>query len=543
VGSVNESSRRAFLASMAGGFVSTTLGPGSPTMAGRRLGASRDQGHRLRDEGFVALRSTEPSERVDVVVVGGGVSGLAAAWRFAAAGVEARILELEPFIGGTSTWGEEGVVPHPFGAHYLPAPNPEARPALRLLEQMGVLTGYDAAGRATFDPRVLCHSPQERIFYRGQWHPDLVPHDALSKEERGELARFKQITDELTLAVGSDGRPAFTIPVGLSSRDPALLALDRMTMRAWLDREGFVTEFLRWYVRYATLDDFGGEPEEVSAWAGLHYFASRKTDSPELSGSHFLVWPEGNGRLVRALSESVAPVRTGALVSHVELTRGGVSVTFLDVHTDTVQRVEARAAVIATPGFVARRCLSPELASRVRARVSSPWVVANLHVRRPVDPDRTWDSVLYDSVGLGYVDASHQLTAPTERSVLTYFRAFGGADVGAARAALAGQSWEELVDGVFHDLAPAHPHLVEDTARVDLMVWGHAMPRPTPGFLGGGSSRTEPAGDGPRLAERVAWAHVDQSGMALFEEAITHGVNAAEALMPPLGLPVRESWS
>ena len=32
--------------------------------------------------------------------------------------------ELEPFVGGTSSWGQTGVVPHPWGAHYLPAPEP-----------------------------------------------------------------------------------------------------------------------------------------------------------------------------------------------------------------------------------------------------------------------------------------------------------------------------------------------------------------------------------------------------------------------------------
>jgi hypothetical protein len=44
------------------------------------------------------------------------------------------------------------------------------------------------------------------------------------------------------------------------------------------------------------------------------------------------------------------------------------------------------------------------------------------------------------------------------------------------------------------------------------------------------------------LDERIAWAHVDQSGMALFEEASTRGVAAAEALAPKLGVATGESW-
>ena len=44
------------------------------------------------------------------------------------------------------------------------------------------------------------------------------------------------------------------------------------------------------------------------------------------------------------------------------------------------------------------------------------------------------------------------------------------------------------------------------------------------------------------LAERVAWAHVDQTGYALFEEATDHGVRAAEAVAALLGAPSSESY-
>src|SRR5438477_68042 len=84
---------------------------------------------------------------------------------------------------------------------------------------------------------------------------------------RVELARFRDMTRALKERVGADGKPAFQIPVEQSSRDAALVALDRESMRSWLDRNAFSTPFVRWYVRYALLDDFGGEPEDVSAWA------------------------------------------------------------------------------------------------------------------------------------------------------------------------------------------------------------------------------------------------------------------------------------
>jgi glycine/D-amino acid oxidase-like deaminating enzyme len=528
--------RRAFLSALAAGWLVDAVVPGHRAPQGRLIGASHAVGHLLRDGG--APTDAGPPTRADLVIVGAGVAGLSAAWRLADVGLDVRVLELEPFPGGTSTWGEDGVVHYPWGAHYLAAPGPEARAALRLLEQMNVVTGWDAAGRPRFDPKLLCHAPQERLFYRGEWHQGLVPVDALTPAERDEMARFSELERALTERIGKDGRPAFQIPLAGSSRDPELVELDRISMAAWLDRERYTTPFLRWYVRYATLDDFGAEPEEVSAWAGLHYFAARKLKTPELEGSHFLVWPEGNGRLVKALRDrSRATITLSALVTGVEpLPSGGVEIRWLDVRTSVVQRIHARAAVLAVPAFVARR-LVPRAEPRLPVRASSPWIVANLHVERPIDPDMAWDSVLHDAAGLGYVDARHQIFALDERTVLTYYRAFGGPDVAAARKALVAAPWESIADEILRDLRPAHPELREQIARMDVMIWGHAMPRPRPGFLG-----DRPFEPTILLDERIAWAHADQPGMALFEESQASGVRAAEALAPALGLTLGPTW-
>jgi len=138
---------------------------------------------------------------------------------------------------------------------------------------------------------------------------------------------------------------------------------------------------------------------------------------------------------------------------------------------------------------------------------------------------------------LGYIDASHQLSPPRDRTVLTYYRPYVGDDPRAERQALLASRWNTLTSDIFLDLTRVHPKLVQQTERVDIMRWGHAMPRPTPGFLG-----SSPWRETPMLDERIAWAHVDQSGIALFEEASTRGVAAAEALARALGTATGESW-
>ncbi|MBK8258150.1 MAG: FAD-dependent oxidoreductase [Polyangiaceae bacterium] len=546
--------RRAFLSAVAGGWVASSVLPDRRPVHGRIMGASHSVGHALRgndarpaalnpadiDAALPGREIAAPApfpDRTDVLIVGGGASGLSAAWRLAALGVESVVCELEPFVGGTSTYGTAGASAHPWGAHYLAAPNPEARAALRLLREMGVVTGWDAAGRPMFDGRHLCHAPEERLFYAGEWWQGLVPVDALTADEREEMRRFRSIADEWTTRIGSDGRPAFDIPVRLSSKDPDVLALDRRSFAEWLTANRFTSPFVRWYVRYAVLDDYGGEPETISAWAGLHYFAARKLKSQELLGSHFLVWPEGNGRLIRELCErSQANVYTNALVTSLTEERGSVRATVLNAYTGERRTIEARAAVLAIPAFVASKITRIGGAPWPK-RTASPWVVANLHTGWPANPDLPWDSVLFDAKGLGYVHAQHQQTVVTEQPVVTYYRAYGDADVAGARQSLLAKPWIALAEEIIADLMPAHPHIRDEVERMDIMVWGHAMPRPEPGFLG-----SDPFAGSPLISERIAWAHVDQAGIALFEEAQDRGVRAAEAVAPLVGKDPGETW-
>ena len=92
-------------------------------------------------------------------------------------------------------------------------------------------------------------------------------------------------------------------------------------MAAWLDREGFDSRWLRWMVDYACRDDYGALSGDVSAWAGIHYFAARdaEEDGP-------LTWPEGNGWIVRRLLERLGPaVRPRSMVHRIERRRHGLA--------------------------------------------------------------------------------------------------------------------------------------------------------------------------------------------------------------------------
>ncbi|HKG79035.1 MAG TPA: FAD-dependent oxidoreductase, partial [Pyrinomonadaceae bacterium] len=87
-----------------------------PLPDGEIVGASDVFGHRLRDGLHVEVPQ-DAWTNVPVVIVGGGVAGLTAAWRLQKSGFTDFVLvELESAPGGTSRSGSNRLISFPWGA-------------------------------------------------------------------------------------------------------------------------------------------------------------------------------------------------------------------------------------------------------------------------------------------------------------------------------------------------------------------------------------------------------------------------------------------
>ena len=509
---------------VAGALALGACAGGAAPFAGEWLGPNMARGHAMRDGRLPAPTGTETAA---LVIAGGGVAGLAAGWRLIEAGFDDfLLLDIEDELGGNARAGANAVSAYPWGAHYLPVPNAEAKALRHMLRQFGMVVGEEA-GAPVYDPYQLCADLEERLLWQGRWQEGLYP-GTLSRADSAEQARFGAQMSAFRAQKGADGRPAFASPMAYSSQDPALRALDRVSFAAWLRAEGYHGAPLLAHIRYCCRDDYGSEPEAVSAWAGIHYFAGRRGWAGAGAGDNQLTWPEGNARLTRLMAERIgaARLRKAHAALHAEPRNGGAELIVHDFSAHRTRRLAARGAILALPDFVARRVLGQQGTSPVSY---APWVVANVTVSRsPWGPGvpLAWDNVSAASDSLGYVVATHQTSAAADGpTVLTWYTALSEGDPAAvrrdlARADLAG--WQRRISA---DLLAMNPELEGAIERIDVWPWGHAMVRPTPGFL----SRTE-APKGP-----IWRAHSDMSGLSLFEEAHYRGVAAAEAAMRGLG--------
>ena len=521
--------RRDFAAMLLGAAAGTACGVRAPRIPpGVLVETGARRGHAaLRDAAAAGGAGPAPAparwREHQVAIVGGGIAGLAAAWELRRRGItDVVVFELDEVAGGTARGGESAVTRYPWGAHYIVAPQHDQPNLIALLEELGAIERYLPDGTPVASEALRCRELEERVFYRGRWYEGLYLEAGASAEDRRQHEAWKREIARWAAFRDGAGRRAFSLPVSAASELPDLRALDGLSFGTWLDARGYTSERLRWLCDYACRDDYALTAADTSAWAGLFYFASRRSGIGTTYQS-VLTWPDGNGALVRHLAGR-ARIETGVAV-----TRAFEDGTLHAIGPGGPFGVRARRVVVAVPGFVADRLVPgrPALPADYGA-----WAVANLHLRsRPPEAfgaPPAWDSVFRDSPSLGYVSATHQRGQDRGPTVWTWFYPFTGPGADARRQ-VAGASYEDWAEVVLTDLERAHKGIRERVERMEIAFWGHGMIRPRPGalFHPARAARLLPRG-------RVHFAHTDLSGVALFEEALDHGVRAAREIAEAL---------
>jgi hypothetical protein len=360
----------------------------------------------------------------------------------------------------------------------------------------------------------------------------VMPPAKKDSEDSIQQQRFLALVNSLKGKRGSDGKVLFAIPIALSSQDAEWRKLDTMTFEQWLNREGYTAEGLRWFLDYSCRDDYGFGSDQVSAWAGIHYFASRMHDSEKDHQTSLLTWGSGLNPLAEQLSQaSLIQQLPQAAIRLIE-TSNGVEVWSTDMQ-GKVTLIRAKRAICAMPLHVLKH-IFPQLkdygfdvTQDILPHV--PWLVSNVWLngfpREMGDVPLSWENIVYGSKSLGYVTATQQLirVARPSHSVFTAYHSFADQAPETTRAWMQQASVHALLDVGIQDVMKVYgTDLWPCVAGVEVMMRGHAMSVPVKGYLSQKGLLALRDAD-----QKIMFAHSDLSGYSIFEEASWWGWQAA----------------
>ena len=532
--------RRSFIALAGGAGAAAVTGAGfyrwqeiTPTLHY----PGRAEGHFLRER--CALPAPTEVVDLDVVILGSGMAGLAAAWQLNKLGHAGALMIDGPQPFGNAAGARFGDLAYPTGAHYLPLPSPEMAYVREMLSDLGIITGDALAEKPHYDERLLLHGPEERLLYKGAWQEGIIPSVGVAPHELAEHARFFAELERLRQLRGAGGGHVFAFPAVRSASHPAIDALDRITLRAWLEQNGYRSPTLHWYLNYCCRDDYGTRYDKVSAWAGLHYFCSRRGQAANAGSGAWLTWPGGMQPLAEQLAAASSIARRAGTAASLKRTASGVEALCftLDGGVAKSYLVRARKAICAMPLHVAARVVENIGALGFDAKrhmpTYAPWLVANFLMKAfpaelPAAP-LSWDNVVYQEPGLGYVVSTHQdiRAAPPSKTVFSAYVALSDRSPLEARKWMQEASARDLVALASADLKAAYGiKFAPCVERVDITLRGHAMAAPLPHFRSNAGLKALREADGA-----IVFAHADLTGFSVFEEAAWWGCEAARRVL------------
>ncbi len=437
----------------------------------------------------------------DVVVIGGGVSGLAAATLLQMEGVDVVTIDSEPRLGGAAVSGRIADQDVPLGSVYFVDPTDDIQMLMRV-------AGIEAV-QCPDDAFIL----EGGMRVRNVWSDETLGLIIKDVKERDQMKRFRDM-----LAAMDADLPSYPLATELS---PEMRQLDAMSARGYLDR--YRSPMLNTIVNAYSRSSMGAPSTQTNAYCFLNFYQSELGDA---FGYPRYSFPGGTAKLTGGLASSLAHVRTNEVVARVRETATDVEVDSV-LADGTVVRTRARYAIVAVPKFQLPAILDEIDPARTKAIASltyAPYATIQVVSDRPIvhgGSYDTWDMRTQDA----YTDIIDPTTItpgtrthvvslyvpmdPSERSLLLNDDRF------ATRVMETVERFRSTLD----------PHEQDAIREVHAWGWGHGVVVPTPG------SHNGPAQRAAAPTARIRFAGTDNDAAPAIENAVANGTAAARSLL------------
>ncbi|WP_434150425.1 FAD-dependent oxidoreductase [Methylocaldum gracile subsp. desertum] len=450
--------------------------------------------HQVRDG--VSFKVPEPSLRKDIVIVGGGISGLTALYRLGE--YDCLLVEKEDALGGNSRRRESRGIHYPLGALVSQGP---VSPFIDFFREL------DVPFEPVLGPRLAYH-------VRGRLVEDPLAEDGwrhlpFSKRER---EGFRRVRDDLAAL----HHPIDGIFFPRADNRADIRQLDRITLSRYLADKGY-PEAVSHFLKLMLSSRLGETGEDVSAWIALYLLSNLPVPAYTLPGGHGAI-----SDILRERCEAIRPnaLMTGFTAIRVENRPDGKVWVTGCTDDGSLQTIEARCAVMAVPKVFAKHAVvglreeRPDVYDRFRYNA---YLVAQVELSRRVAPAFETASASRFSRFIVAADWLRSNRDPKGSSHLTVYVPYPGS---AGRIELFGGSAKQLAARIVADLNAILPRSRGAIETVRLHRWGHPMVGCTPGMDEILNAAKQPFGN-------VVFAHSDSFGIAGLYSAVWTGMEAS----------------
>ena len=536
--------------------------------------------------------AVDSGEEYDLVVVGGGISGLSAAHHFRRLHPSGRILVLDnhPIFGGEAKRNDFDVngvrVSGPQGSNDFGVPQATGNPddyftALNIPRDLQyVEPGGNAAGmRIPNENYGFLYWQHDQFdvghFFRGQgkpWVKDLWQTGLSSSPWSPEAQQAFATLRDIDASTKTDG--------------DLRTWLDSMTVKQYYEGELGLPPEVATYIDPLLASIIGLGCDAISAWWGRHFELPGFMKPQRYEEITYHSFPGGNAGIARhflnhAIPEGItgsgsfedvlfAPIAFDRLdqpnnavrmrldatvvrVEHEGTTGESERVRVTYTRNGEVHQLRAKAVVMASGGWVNRHVLQ-DLPDRHRVAYESfshsPVLVANVALTNWRFLERLGVAAAIWSGGFGFscnirrpmiVGGKSQPLHPDEPIVMTFYApifkpGLGRKDQGVVgRAELLGTSFADYERQIREQMvamfADGGFDAANDIAGIILNRWGHAYVNPGPGFMFGTDSAPAPPDVIREPIGRIAIGHSELRGHQNWTGAAGEGRRAVEALL------------
>lgn len=463
-----------------------------------------ESAHRyIRNTQSLPQHSKEINHTCDVLIIGSGPSGLAAAYSLQKKGYSVLIVENESQSGGTGIKGSWNGISYPYGSVYFVTNEGQIKEFIEAANVQPIIAPEDA---------VLCNN----VLYPDIWSDATISTLPINKQDKDGMKQFRDY-----LLIDSH-IPSYPLEDSLS---PEFLALDKQSGRDFLSQ--FHSPFTETLLNLYSKSSMGAGIDDTNAYCLLNFYRSELGKSFDALRFTF---PGGMNELYAGITQTIGS--NTFLYNHLAIESKNVqhgTETICITHDDHIVRIQSAYTIMAINKLTASRIckdLSTQQSSAMQTIQYPPYITIHLHSDKQLFPEQYMDIWTVDTGDFCTdIICSNAMQRKPNANTSFVYSLFGALPLNKRSILLDDMLMAEHAYDIVSKLAKTLKNgMMEHVHEIECFAWGHSIAIPSIGSHSGIAQLSR------KNLGNIFFAASDNDNTSSFENAVYYGFNAAEII-------------